>query len=96
MSDKEKATPITPDEVDDIRVTLNTDDGDIECRPLTIFDVDGQDYIALMPVDEKGEECKGNSSLKILIFVSAVKVAKKNQTCYLSQEFVECECEYDC
>ena len=44
----EKITPVTPDEVDDIRVTLNTDDGDIECRPLTIFEVDGQDYIALM------------------------------------------------
>ena len=49
MSDKELITPVTPDEVDDIRVTLNTDEGDIECRPLTIFEVDGQDYIALMP-----------------------------------------------
>jgi len=37
MSDKELITPVTPDEVDDIRVTLNTDEGDIECRPLTIL-----------------------------------------------------------
>ena len=56
MSDKELITPITPDEVDDIRVTLNTDDGDIECRPLTIFEVDGQDYIALMPLDENDND----------------------------------------
>lgn len=56
MSDKELITPITPDEVDDIRVTLNTDDGDIECRPLTIFEVDGEDYIALMPLDENDQD----------------------------------------
>ena len=56
MSDKEKVTPITPDEVDDIRVTLNTDEGDIECRPLTIFEVYGEDYIALLPLDEKGND----------------------------------------
>lgn len=56
MSDKELITPVTPDEVDDIRVTLNTDEGDIECRPLTIFEVDGQDYIALMPLDENDQD----------------------------------------
>ena len=56
MADKELITPVTPDEVDDIRVTLNTDDGDIECRPLTIFEVDGEDYIALMPLDENDQD----------------------------------------
>lgn len=56
MSDKELITPISPEEVDDIRVTLNTDEGDIECRPLTIFEVDGQDYIALMPLDENDKD----------------------------------------
>ena len=56
MSDKELITPVTPDEVDDIRVTLNTDEGDIECRPLTIFEVDGEDYIALMPLDENDQD----------------------------------------
>ncbi len=52
----EKITPVTPDEVDDIRVTLNTEEGDIECRILTIFEVDSRDYIALMPLDEKGND----------------------------------------
>lgn len=45
------------DDADDIRVTLNMDDGsDVECRILTIFEVDGQDYIALLPLDEDGND----------------------------------------
>ena len=52
----EKITPVTEDEIDDIRVTLETDDGDIECRIITIFEVDHQDYIALLPLDEKGND----------------------------------------
>ena len=56
MSEKELITPVTEDEMDDIRVTLDTEEGEIECRILTIFDVDGQDYIALMPLDDKGND----------------------------------------
>lgn len=56
MSDKELITPVTEDEVDDIRVTLDTEEGEIVCRILTIFEVDGQDYIALMPVDENDKD----------------------------------------
>ena len=52
----ENITPVTPEEADDIRVTLDTEEGEIVCRILTIFDVDGQDYIALMPVDENDED----------------------------------------
>ena len=52
----EKITPVTEDEIDDIRVTLETDDGDIECRIITIFEVDKKDYIALMPLDDKGND----------------------------------------
>lgn len=45
------------DDADDIRVTLNMDDGnDVECRILTIFELDGQDYIALLPLDEDGND----------------------------------------
>lgn len=45
------------DDADDIRVTLNMDDGsDVECRILTIFEVDEQDYIALLPLDEDGND----------------------------------------
>ena len=56
MKNNEFATPVTEDEMDDIRVTLDTEDGEIVCRILTIFDVDDQDYIALMPLDEKGND----------------------------------------
>ena len=56
MADKEKATPVTPDEIDDIRVTLDLDEGEVECKILTIFDVNEQDYIALMPLNPDGSD----------------------------------------
>lgn len=56
MADKEKITPVTPDEIDDIRVSLELEEGPVECEILTIFTADQQDYIALMPLDEKGNE----------------------------------------
>lgn len=44
------------DEREEYRVTVELDDGDeIRCAILTIFDVDGQDYIALIPVDENDQ-----------------------------------------
>lgn len=40
----------------DILVTLDLDDGSqVECEILTIFTVDERDYIALLPLDDKGE-----------------------------------------
>ena len=46
----------TNNEDDDILVTLELDDGtQAECEILTIFTVGEQDYIALPPLDEKGE-----------------------------------------
>ena len=56
MSKEELITPVTPEEADDIRVTLDTEEGEIECRILTIFEVDNKDYIALMPLDENGDD----------------------------------------
>lgn len=54
---EEKITPVTEDEADDIRVTLDLDDGSqVECRILTIFEVADRDYIALLPLDEKGND----------------------------------------
>lgn len=53
---KEKVTPVTPDEIDDIRVTLDLENGEVECKILTIYEMNGQDYIALEPLDEKGNE----------------------------------------
>ena len=54
-------------------VTLDLDDGSqLECQILTIFDVDNQNYIALVPVDNDEEEIfyryfedeEGNPSLE--------------------------------
>ena len=42
---------------EDIVVTLDLDDGSqVECEILTIFTVGERDYIALLPLDENGEE----------------------------------------
>lgn len=53
--DNHNQNPI--DEAEDIRVTLSLEDGsEAECSILTIFDVDDQDYIALIPLEEDGSE----------------------------------------
>lgn len=58
---------------EDMFVTLDLDDGSsMECQILTIFEADGRDYIALLPVDEDGEvfiyryseDAEGNPSLE--------------------------------
>ena len=56
MAKDEKVTPVTEDEIDNIRVTLDLDDGSVECKILTIFEAGNQDYIALVPLDDKGNE----------------------------------------
>lgn len=67
---------------EDILVTLEMDDGSrLECEILTIFEVKDQDYIVLLPLDEKGnanaegevfiyryfEDKDGNPSLENII-----------------------------
>ena len=64
---------------EDMFVTLDLDDGSsMECQILTIFEADGRDYIALLPVDEDeqpnedgevfiyrySEDAEGNPSLE--------------------------------
>ena len=56
MAENEKIIPDTEDEIDDIRVSLELDDGEVECKILFIFEIKDQDYIALIPLDEKGNE----------------------------------------
>jgi len=54
MNDHNKNNNALPDD-EDICVTLEMDDGTMaECEILTIFEVNSQDYIALLPLDEKG------------------------------------------
>ena len=54
MADKNQLNNLNED--DDMFVTLDLDDNtQVECRILTIFEVDEQDYIALLPLEENGE-----------------------------------------
>lgn len=54
MTEKNQLNNLNED--DDMFVTLDLDnDTQVECRILTIFDVNEQDYIALLPLDDKGE-----------------------------------------
>ncbi len=63
---EEKVTPVTEEEADDIRVTLDLDDGtQAECRILTIFEAGERDYIVLLPLDEKGND---NADGEVLIY----------------------------
>ena len=65
MNENQTNTPIE-DDGEDMRVTLSLDDGsDVECAILTIFDVNEQDYIALLPLDENGE---GNEDGEVYIY----------------------------
>lgn len=50
MGNKEKTA-----EDNDVMVTIELEGEDLDCEILTIFELDGQDYIVLMPVDENGE-----------------------------------------
>lgn len=48
--------PNNTNDDEDIMVTLDLDDGSqVECEILTIFTVNDQDYIALLPLDASGE-----------------------------------------
>lgn len=45
------------DDESDMQVTLSLDDGsEVECDILTIFELEEQNYIALLPLDEDGNE----------------------------------------
>ncbi len=42
---------------EDMTITLEFDDGEsVLCEPLFVFDVDGVDYVALVPVDEESDD----------------------------------------
>jgi len=40
---------------EEMYVTLELDEGPVECMVVTILEVDGKDYIALMPTDDEGD-----------------------------------------
>ena len=48
-------------DAEEMTVTLELDDGPVECAITSIFNMDGQDYIALLPIDENGENESGEN-----------------------------------
>ena len=55
-------------ENESLTVTLTLDnDEELECAVLTIFETDGQQYIALLPLNDKGENEDGQIYLYRLI-----------------------------
>ena len=49
---------LTPND-EEMTVTLNLDDGDVTCSIVTILTVNEKDYIALLPLDENGNNEDG-------------------------------------
>lgn len=48
------------DEIDEeMTVTLELDEGTVTCAIITILEVEGRDYIVLMPLDENGQNDDG-------------------------------------
>lgn len=48
-----------PEEVMTVTLTLD-DDSVVECEVITIYEANGKDYIALLPLNEKGESDSGD------------------------------------
>ncbi len=59
MSDDIKKEAPDESEAEEMTVTVSLDDGDVVCAVVTIFEVEGRDYIALLPLDENGENTDG-------------------------------------
>lgn len=59
MSDEIRNDMPDPSEAEEMTVTVSLDDGDVVCAVITIFEVQGRDYIALLPLDENGENAEG-------------------------------------
>lgn len=87
MASKENITP--EDESEVMTITLNLDDGDVECAIVTIFDVDNQDYIALLPLDEEGENTDG----EVWIYRYFENPADPNEEPVL--EYIDDDAEFD-
>ena len=59
-SDKEYDEYTDGSEAEAMTVTLNLDEGDVECAVVDIFEHKGRDYIILQPLDENGENHDGS------------------------------------
>lgn len=84
---EEKIIPVTEDEIDDIRVSLDLEEGEVECRILTIFEAGDNDYIALIPLDDKGND---NAEGEVYLYRYS-----ENEQGLPEIEFIESEEEYE-
>ena len=56
---------------EEITVTLTLDNDEVlECAVLTIYEAGGRQYIALLPLDENGEEIKFRTMVATMNFMS--------------------------
>lgn len=56
MADKNQIEEMDKEEM---TVDIETDEGTITCSIVTIFECEGKDYIALLPLDENGQNNDG-------------------------------------
>lgn len=56
MADNKKTEEMNDEEM---YVEIDLDEGTVKCSIVTIFEVEGKDYIALLPLDENGENYDG-------------------------------------
>ena len=64
-TDKDEIFPVDEDDTD-VMVTITLeDDTELDCEIVVIFEADGQDYIALLPVDDEGN---GIEEMGVLLY----------------------------
>ncbi|MCR5510792.1 Protein of unknown function [Lachnospiraceae bacterium XBB2008] len=59
MADKKTISDIDGSEAESMTVTLNLDEGDVECGIVTILECNGREYIALQPLEVTDEYPEG-------------------------------------
>ncbi len=61
MADNKSVSNVENNEDDEeMYVELDLDDGKVKCAIVTILEVENKDYIALLPLDENGENNDGD------------------------------------
>ncbi len=78
-----------PDTDEEMTVTLTLDDGEVTCAVAAIFSVEDKDYIALLPLDENGENTDGE------VWIYGYKEDENDPNAEPELIFIEDEEEYE-
>lgn len=78
-----------PDNDEEMTVTLTLDDGEVTCAVAAIFTVEDKDYIALLPLDENGENTDGE------VWIYGYKEDENNPNAEPELFFIQDEEEYE-